>query len=151
MHEIDTEIYKWIELRHRVLTWKTHNSGKNHDSPRAAEYTIWEEYKVEENTEAMTSFLLLHHTRRRLQDGGSDLSLSLTHTRSVTRSVQLPLQICDNNTSYLCPKSYLYIYYFSAYLHLCPSNRSQPIGADFVMSRFSASSIRRDMFPNKAF
>ena len=30
---------------------------------------------------------------------------------------------------------------------MCPSNRSEPIGAGSVMSRFSASSIRRDMFP----
>ena len=60
------------------ITWKTHNSGKNHDSPRAIEYTIWEEYKVEEkrrgndllssffatrggyNEEATTSLSLLH-------------------------------------------------------------------------------------------
>ena len=42
----------------------------------------------------------------------------------------------------MCPKSYLYIYDFSAYLHLCPSNRSEPIGAGSVMSRFSAFYIR---------
>ena len=50
----------------------------------------------------------------------------------------------------MCPKSYLYIYDFSAYLYLSPSNRSVPIGAGSAMSRFSAFSIRRDMFPNIA-
>ena len=48
-----------------------------------------------------------------------------------------------------CPKSYLYIYDFSAYLHMCPSNRSEPIGTGSEISRFSVSSIQRDMFPNK--
>ena len=42
----------------------------------------------------------------------------------------------------MCPKSYLYISDFSAYLRLYPSNRSEPIGAGSVMSRFSATSIR---------
>ena len=42
----------------------------------------------------------------------------------------------------MCPKSYLYIYDFSAYLHLCPSNRSEPIGVGSKLSQFSASCIR---------
>ena len=42
----------------------------------------------------------------------------------------------------VCPKSYLYLYDFSAYLHPCPPNRSVPIGAGSAMSRFSASCIR---------
>ena len=69
------------------ITWKTHNGGKNHDSPQAVKYTIRKEYKVEENTEATTSCLLPHHTRRRLQDGGNDLSLSIYIYISI--SVQL--------------------------------------------------------------
>ena len=97
------------------------------------------------NTEATTSCPLLHHTRRRLQDGGKDLSLSLS------RSIQLTLY---NNHFHqlhksMCPKSYLYTYDFLAYLHMCPSNRSEPIGTGYWISRFSVSSIRRDMFPNK--
>ena len=93
MHEIDTVKQKYKienETMTQRLTWKTHNGGKNHDNPQAAEYTIREEYNVEENTEATTSCPLLHHMRRRLQDGGNNLSLS--HTRSVTHSVQLTLQ-----------------------------------------------------------
>ena len=77
----------------------------------------------------------------------SPLSLSLS--LSLSSSIHLTLHMCNNNYKDMCPKSYLYIYDFSAYLHLCPSNRSEPIGAGSVMSRFSASSIRRDMFPNK--
>ena len=34
---------------------------------------------------------------------------------------------------------------------MCPSNRSEPIGTGFEISRFSVSSIRRDMFPNNKF
>ena len=45
------------------------------------------------------------------------------HTRYTTA-----LQICDNNYNILCPKSCLYLDDFSAYLHMCPSNRSEPIG-----------------------
>ena len=94
---------------------------------------------TQRNTEAATSCLLPRHTRRRLHRGGNDLSLSLS------RSVQ---ELLNNTTvittaiKKLCSKSYLYLYDFSAYLHLCPPNRSVPIGAGSVMSRFSASSIR---------
>ena len=70
------------------ITWKIHNDGKNHDSPQAVKYTIRKEYKVEENTEATTSCLLSHHTRRRLQDGGNDL-LSPSLSLFVYISVQL--------------------------------------------------------------
>ena len=108
------------------VTWKTHNSGENHDSPQAVKYTIWERYTItQKNAEATTSRLLPRHTRRRLHSGGNDLSLS--------RSVHLTLQLCNNYIK-LCPKSYLYIYDFSAYLHLCPSNRSVPIKAGSVIS-----------------
>ena len=113
------------------ITWKTHNSGKNHDSPRAVEYTIWEEYKVEENTEATTSCLLLHHTRRRLQDGGNDLSLSLSASLSLTHALLHALynslyKYVTTTTSYtysMCPKSYLYIYDFRAIYINVHSNR----------------------------
>ena len=47
-------------------------------------------------------------------------SLSL----SLSRSVQLLFTIMQqHHFKDMCPKSYLYIYDFSAYLHLCPSNR----------------------------
>ena len=101
------------------ITWKTHNGGKNHDNPQAVKiHYMREEYNDKESTEATTSCLLLHHTRRRLHSGGNDLSLSL----SLSRSVQLFYNYFYN-TTIMCPKSYLYIHDFSAYLHLCPSNR----------------------------
>ena len=80
---------------------------------------------------------------------GNDLSLSLYIYISCT----LCTTIFTTTTTHenMCPKSYLYIYDFSAYLHLCPSTQSEPIGAGFAMSRFSASSIRRDMFPNRKY
>ena len=76
MHEIYRKQKYKVETED--ITWKAHNGGKNHDSPRAAEYTIREEYNVKGNTEATTSCPLLHDTRQWLQDGGNDLSLSHT-------------------------------------------------------------------------
>ena len=72
-----------------------------------------------------TSCPLPHHTRRRLQDGGNDLSLSLS--LCVTRSVKLFYNNIHQHIESMCPKSYLYIYDFSAYLHMCPS---QSVGTD---------------------
>ena len=107
---------------------------------------------TKKDIEATTSCLLLHHTRWRLHSGGNDLSLSLCLSLSLSLSVLHALYnsstIFNKLIESMCPKSYLYIYDFSAYLHMCPSNQSEPIGAGSVMSRFSASSIRRDMFPN---
>ena len=53
------------------------------------------------------------------------LSLSLSLSVSLTYALFTTLQkIIDNSHSKdMCPKSYLYIYDFLAYLHLCPSNR----------------------------
>ena len=75
------------EFRHRILAWKTHNSGKNHDSPWAAEYTIREEYNVEENTQRQRALVLFFTTR-----GGGykmEATTSLSLSLSVTRFVQL--------------------------------------------------------------
>ena len=118
------------EMTTQRLTWKTHNSGKNHDNPRTIEYTIWEKYKVEENTEATTSCLLLQHTWRRLQDGGNDLSLSLSLSLSVTHSVQ----IFYNNYQHvhkICALSHIYTYMTFRHIYICVlpigRNRSGPV------------------------
>ena len=77
--------------------------------------------------------------------------LSLSLSVSLARSVQLTLQqqpTLLHHSKSMCPKSYIYIYDFSAYLHICPSNWSKPIGTGSGINRFSVSSIRRDMFPN---
>ena len=90
------------------ITWKTHNGGKNHDSPRAVKYTIWEEYRIKENTEATTSCLLLHHTRRRLQGGGNDLflSLSLTLCNTLSRRCACVRASFERDHRGLGPRSY---------------------------------------------
>ena len=93
------------------------------------------------NAEATTSRPLPRHTRRRLHRGGNDLSLSLSLSHSLTLCTTT-LQLFNNSIQSVWPKSYLYLYDFSAYLHLCPPNRSVPIGAGSAMSRFSTSCIR---------
>ena len=42
MHEMCRKQKYKVETQD--ITWKTHNGGKNHDSPRALEYTIRKEY-----------------------------------------------------------------------------------------------------------
>ena len=85
--------------------------------------------------------------------GNDLLSSSLSPHAAVTtrrqRLLSLSLTLCtatltiiQQHFQKLCPKSYLCPYDFSAYLHLCPPNRSVPIGAGSSMSRFSASCIR---------
>ena len=140
MHIIETNVEgKHSSVLTQNITWKTHNGGKNHDSPQAVNnHYLREEYNDTENTEA-TSCLLLRHTRRRLHSGGNDLSLCLS--RALSNFYKVILTTTYRN---MCPKSYLYIYDFSAYLHMCPSNRSEPIGIGSEISRFSVSSIRRD-------
>ena len=101
--------------------------------------------------------LYVRDTTSREHRGNDLLSSSSLHAAAVTlwrqrplsRSLSLSLTLCTTTFTImqqhyltLCPKSYLYIYDFSTYLHLCPSNRSVPIGAGSMMSRFSASSIR---------
>ena len=107
------------------VTWKTHNCGKNHDSPQAVKNTT-----IERNTQ----------TRKRR---GNDLSSSsLSHAAAVTTRRQQPLSLShsvmlctlfllqlfnnsNNNLMKNCALSriILYLYDFSAYLHLCPSDR----------------------------
>ena len=125
------------EMRHRILTWKTQMWEKPRQRTGWRKYHYMRGIHCRGNAEATTSRPLLRHTRRRLHRGGNDLSLSLTLCTQTS--------FYNNTTTVdwnLCPKSYLYIYDFSTYLHLCPSNRSVPIGAGSMMSRFSASSIR---------
>ena len=92
----------------------------------------------------------LRHTRW-LQWRQLPLSLSLSlsllsHTHTLylcTRAIQLTLQNVTITTYIIsvCPKSYLYIYDFRVIYTCVPSNRS--------IIRFSLTSIRRDLFPNK--
>ena len=84
MHENKTR----RKRRHRILTWKTHNGGKNHGNPQAAEYTIGEEYNVEE-TQRQRPLVLFFATRDGYnKEGTTSLSLTLYTTDFTT---------CNNN------------------------------------------------------
>ena len=62
------------------ITWKTHNGGKNHGSPRAAEYTIGEEYNSG-SARATTSSTSPFATRGSYKmEATTSLSLSLPHS-----------------------------------------------------------------------
>ena len=121
MHEIYRKTGSNIETQD--ITCKTYNSGKNHDSPRAVEYTIWEEIQS-----------------RRKHRGNDLLSSSSPHATTVTRWRQRPLSLTFSlsftlcTTLYkvilttlfksLCPKSYLYIYDFRVFYTNVHTNRS---------------------------
>ena len=98
------------------------------------------------NAEATTSRPLPRHTRRRLHRGGSDLSLSLS--RSLTLSVHLTLQLL-NNPYENCALSRIYTYttFRHIYISVLPVG-SVPIGSGSATSRFSASFIRFHPVPS---
>ena len=81
MHEIDTAKQKYKvenETMTQRLTWKTHNGGKNHDSPQAAEYTIGEEYNVvkTQRQRPLVHFFTTHGGGYKME---ATTSLSLSH------------------------------------------------------------------------
>ena len=137
-----------IKWRHWILTWKTHNSGKNHGSPQTAEYTMmrrlqrWE-HKGKDLLHPLSSPHATVTTRRQLP-----LSLPL----SITRFVQLLFTKYQQPTTKMCALSHIYTYMtFGLFTYLSPSNRSGRIGTGSSVIRFSLTSIRRDLFPNKYF
>ena len=84
MHEINTENRNNVETQD--VTWKTHNGGKNHDSPQAVNNTtIGEEYTVEE-TQRQPPLVLFLATRGGGYTEEATTSLSLSH--ALSRSVQ---------------------------------------------------------------
>ena len=134
-----------IKRRHRILTWKTHNSGKNHGSPQTAEYTMmrrlqrWE-HKGKDLLHPLSSPHATVTTRRQLP-----LSLPL----SITRFVQLLFTKYQQPTTKMCALSHIYTYMtFGLFTQM-----STPIGRTdryrfWDQSVLSISSIRRKMFPN---
>ena len=79
-------------------------------------------------------------------------SLFLSHTlytpsRCLCTLTYKGVQLTTNNS--VSPKSYLYIYDFRVIYICVPSNRSGRIGTGSSVFRFSLTSIRRDLFPNK--
>ena len=81
MHKINTENRNNVETQN--VTWKTHNGGKNHDSPQAVKCTMRKVYNVEEEhrgNDLLSSSPSPHAavTTRRQQPLA--LSLSLSHS-----------------------------------------------------------------------
>ena len=137
-----TQVQKNSEqCQEQGITWKTHNGGKNHDSPQAVNNHYMRGNTMTQKTQRQQPLGSFFATR------GGGYTVEATTSLSLSLTVALTLctpnfPIVQQHLENLCPKSYLYMYDFSAYLHLCPSNRSVPIGAGSVMSRFSTSSIR---------
>ena len=79
-----------------MLTWKTHNDGKNHGNPQAAEYTKREDYN-NGSTRAMTYCTSLVATRGGY-NGGNYLSLvlSLSHALSLHTHYTTNFTKCNN-------------------------------------------------------
>ena len=81
-----------------MLTWKTHNDGKNHDSPLTAEYTMGEKITtVEAQGQRPLALLSSPHAVVTMEATTSvSLSVSLT-VYLYTHAIQLTLQ---NITTY---------------------------------------------------
>ena len=91
MHEINTENRSNVETQH--VTWKTHNGGKNHDSPQAVNnITIREEYTVEE-TQRQRPLVLFLATR----GGGYTEEATTSLSISLSRSLTLSHALCTRN------------------------------------------------------
>ena len=121
MHEMCRKQKYKVETQD--ITWKTHNDGKNHDNPRAAEYTIREEYNDEENTQRQRPFVFFFTTRGGGYKMEATTSLSLSHTL-------YNFFTTFNTIESICPKSYLYIYDFRVIyinVHRNRSDRSEPV------------------------
>ena len=114
-------------------------------------------------------------TTTRIHRGNDLLSSSSPHaavtveaTTSVSVSLSLSLSVhllynCSTTTDYnnnttttfintmkVCALSHIYTYMTFRHIYICVLlNRSKPIGTGSCINRFSVSSIRRDMFPNK--
>ena len=87
MHEINTENRSNVETQD--VTWKTHNDGKNHDSPQAVNNTtIREEYTVEEaqRQRPLVPFLATRGGGYN-EEATTSLSLSLTLSHALYTSL----------------------------------------------------------------
>ena len=89
------------------------------------------------------------YTRRQLPLSLSlSLSLSLTHTHTLYTTNFIQQQHSSTHLK-VCALSPIYTYMTFRHIYICVLlNRSRPIGTGSCISRFSVSSIRRDMFPN---
>ena len=77
------------------------------------------------------------------------LSMSLCYTLCTTFYF-LQQTYTTHSHIIVCALSHIYTYMTFRHIYICVLlNRSEPIGTGSEISRFSVSSIQRDMFPNK--
>ena len=126
-----------MEEMTQVLTWKTHNDGKNHGSPQAAEYTMRETITTMEAQGQRPLAPPLFATRGGYNGGNYlFLSLSLSHALPLLTRYTTNFTNVSTTTKVLCPKSYLYIYDFRVIYMCVPTNRSDGSELDPVLPIF---------------
>ena len=130
-----------------MLTWKTHNDGKNHGNPQAAKI----HYEREDYSNGSTKGNDLLHP---LSSPHAAVTMEATTSLSLSLSFSLHTlynyftKVIQQHFKVLCPKSYLYIYDFRVIYICVPTNRSDGSEPDLGSSSSPYLSIRRDLFPN---
>ena len=116
--------------RTQVLTWKTHNDGKNHGSPQAAEYTMGEKITTVKAQGQRPLALLSSPHAAVTMEATTSLSLSLSPSLTLslcTRAIQLLYKSVQQQQLFFA-LSHIYTYMtFGLFTHVSPSNRSSPI------------------------
>ena len=137
-----------------MLTWKTHNDGKNHGNPQAAKYTMREKITAMEAQGQRPLAPPLFATRDGYNGGNYlFLSLSLSHTLYLWTHTIQPLYKSVQQHLKVCAVSHIYTYMtFGLFTYLSfpigRTDRNRIIGTGSLVFRFSLTSIRRDLFPN---
>ena len=93
-----------------MLTWKTHNDGKNHGSPQAAEYTMGEKITTVEAQGQRPLALLSSPHAAVTMEATTSLSLSLSLTLSLRTRYTTYFTRCINNLLKMCALSHIYTY-----------------------------------------
>ena len=138
-----------MKKRTQILTWKTHNDGKNNGSPQAAEYTMRETITAMEAQGQRPLAPPLFATRGGY-NGGNYLFLSLSLTLYLyTRAIQLLYKSIQQHIK-VCALSHIYTYMtFGLFTYLSfligRTNRNRVIRTGPSVFRFSLTSIRRDL------
>ena len=68
-----------------ILTWKTHNGGKNHDSPQTAKCTMMRRLQTmgAQGRQPLVSPLPLPHAAATIEEATTSLSLTLCTANSI--------------------------------------------------------------------
>ena len=131
----------------QMLTWETHNDGKNHESPQTAEIHYESKVTTMRCKEATTSCSSSSPHAAVTIEATSSLSLTLFHAVSVHTRYTTNFTNVSTTTSKMLALSHIYTYMtFGLFTHV-----SLPIvgriGTGSSVIRFSLTSIRRDLFP----